>query len=553
MEEYISRDKFSFNVVAESASRILSFAGGLLSSAVLYRSIGWSWSTADYTAVKMVSSASQMLLPLVLLGFSGALTRYVAASSNDRRKVGQGLGNSLVIVTFAYIATATLSSLFGLDRALIASGLDVQLPADETRLLWFFVMLSLLPSGYLSIARAAFAGVQKMKRGLTTEIVYNSIRIASLVILYAYQLVMVLTILWLNLLLTVIACVLALRILATEMKRNSVPWCFRPSSAVIGSLAGLAGVFLVSTVVQAIFDYGMVILVGMFGADEDVANFSIARATSLTVMQIVTSPLGVLAPNLALEYAAGSRGNLERKFKEAYRMMVPTLSFTAAALFAFSQPILRVVYGAAGVSAVPFLRLLSMNPIFMVVPAIYLYILLAADDRRGLLLSSILQGAIQVGWVMLMAPLIGVIAVALIWIPYVPFFFLQHWYTKKYHSVTMDLQTVAGGIGMGLFFLVVMYAVVTALEPIVAVASIPNIVEAMLVGLMAIPFWYLFIAVGTATKVVNRRDLENISKVLKVIPPAWWVSRPLVTRLMKVAEQREAGLTAPSPATEDAS
>jgi len=537
MDEYISRDVFSLNVVAESFSRLLSFAGGVLSSMVLYRSISWSWSVEDYATIKVLVSAGQVLLPIALLGFSGALTRYVAAHSNDRVSLGRTIGNSILVVTIAFVGTALFSTFFGLDQVLVLYVLKYPLEVEALKLYWFFVLITLLPTAYLSLAKAAFTGIQQMKRGLVTETVYNSVRIVILLLLFSQRLVAIISILWLNLGLAVLASLLAFGILSREMKRNAVPWLFRPSMRIIRGLAGLSAVFLVGTLVQANFDYVTVLWMSYFGTPDDVASFSIAKAVSQTVLQVVTSPIGVLAPILTMEYALGRRANLERKFMEGYRMIIPTLAFAGAVQFAFAFPILRILFGWQVSRATYFLQLLSFNSVFAIVPAIYSYIYLAADDRKGLLMASVLQGLIQTVWIVLMAPVIGVAAIAMIWVPYIPFFFVQHEYSRRKHGITMRLSTVAGGIAIGLVFLVLMSITAMFVNPILATLPVPQIVQAAVLASIAVPFWYLFIAAGTLLKVLTRVDLENMVKVLKVIPPAWWVSKPIITWLIAVSER----------------
>ena len=71
--------------------------------------------------------------------------------------------------------------------------------------------------------------------------------------------------------------------------------------------------------------------------------------------------------------------------------------------------------------------------------------------------------------------------------------------------------------------------------PVVEQLGFINFVNAAIVGLLVIPFWYLFIAVAAMVRLVNARDIANIESVLKIIPPAWWVSKPIMSRIARLA------------------
>jgi hypothetical protein len=64
-----------------------------------------------------------------------------------------------------------------------------------------------------------------------------------------------------------------------------------------------------------------------------------------------------------------------------------------------------------------------------------------------------------------------------------------------------------------------------------------NLVQAAIVCLAVIPFWYLFISVSTYLRLVNETDLKNMESVLRIVPPAWWFSRPLILRLQDKARK----------------
>ena len=99
-EKPISRDRYSLNVVAESVSRALTFLSGLLSTTLLWRSVAaGSWTLDEYGAVKVLTNVNQLLLPIILLGLNGATLKVVAEYSSNRKKLGQTIGNAVLIIT----------------------------------------------------------------------------------------------------------------------------------------------------------------------------------------------------------------------------------------------------------------------------------------------------------------------------------------------------------------------------------------------------------------------------------------------------------------------
>lgn len=538
-EQSIARDRYTLNVVAESFSRALSFIGGLVSTTILWRSVaGGSWTTDDYGILKILANVNQILLPLILLGFTGAVVKVVAEYSSDKRNLGRVIGFAAVMITLAYLVTAVVSVIFDLDVLILGAGISA-VDSESLRLYWLLVIVTLLPTAYLRLAKSAFSGIQQMKRTLVVDITYNLIRTLTLIYLYFGKLVSIESILVMNLVLGLLASTMAVGLLTKEMRKNEIEWGFRPGREIVRKLGRLASVFLVSALVAANLNNITILWVNAYGTLGDVGLFSIAQGITLTVRMILGAPLVVMGPNLTTEYARGRLDQVERKFREGYRMIVPTYAFAFASIFAFATPILRVIYGADSIAATPFLQLLSFNVIFVVIPGIYTYLYLAADDVRGLFYSSMLQVVIQTLWIVLMAPLIGVIAIASVWVVYIPVLFVQDWYAKSRHGVGANLRQVGAVIVLGVIFAGSMHLCVKWIEFLVEYLPIINLVQAAIVCLTVIPFWYLFISVLTHLRLVNETDLKNMESVLRIVPPAWWFSRPLILRLQ--AKARKSG------------
>jgi O-antigen/teichoic acid export membrane protein len=538
-EDAIARDRYSLNVVAESISRALSFIGGLVSTTILWRSVAaGSWTVDDYSILKVLANVNQILLPIVLLGITGAATRVIAEYTSNRQKLGQTIGVSILIILLSYVVIAFLSVFFDLDVLLLgdqSQAVDVA----SLRLFWLTVIVTLLPTAILRIIKASFSGMQLMKRTLYIDIIYNLLRTSLLIGFFFTRLVTIFNILLMNLLLGVMASVMAITLLHREMRKNDIPWGFGLDIEMLRKLSRLAAVFLVSSMVAASLNNLTVLWVEELGGLGDVGFFSIAQGITLTVRMILGAPIVALGPNLAMEYARGRMNEVERKFREAYRMMIPTYSFAFAVMVAFATPILRVIYGADSIGATLYLQLLAFNVIFVVIPGVYVYLYLAADNARGLFYSSVVQVFLQNAWILVMGMFWGVIAVATVWMIYIPFFFVQHFYARRVHGIFMDLRIVGSRIALGVVFAAGMTVFVELIQPMIHFIPTIGIVQAAIVCAFAIPFWYIYITVSVLIGHTNKMDLENMMSVLRIIPPAWWVTKPLIAKLIDHASRME--------------
>jgi len=535
----IARDRYSLNMVAESISRALSFIGGLISTTILWRSVAaGSWTVNEYGVLKVLANANQILLPIVLLGITGAVTRVIAEYTSDREKLGQTIGVSMVIILLSYIVISFVSIFLEMDVLLLGDQSQV-VDATSLRLFWLTVIVTLFPTAILRIIKAAFSGMQLTKRTLYVDIAYNLLRTGMLFVFFFSQLVTITNILLMNLVLGVMASAMAFVLLHREMKKNEIPWGFGFNIEVLRKLSRLSAVFLLSSLVTASLNNVTVLWVEELGGLGDVGLFSIAQGITLTARMILGAPIVALGPNLAMEYARGRMNEVERKFKEAYRMMIPTYSFAFAVLVAFASPILRVVYGADSLGATLYLQLLAFNIIFVVIPGVYVYIYLAADNARGLFYSSILQVFLQNAWIIVVGQFWGVIAIATVWMIYIPFFIIQHNYSKRVHGISMDLKVVASRITLGIIFAIGMTFLVEFIQPIANLIPTIGIIHAIIVCSLIIPLWYFYISVSVLIGHTNKMDLENLISVLQIIPPAWWVTKPLITKLIEHASKRE--------------
>ncbi|MFW9963998.1 MAG: lipopolysaccharide biosynthesis protein [Candidatus Sifarchaeia archaeon] len=537
-ENKIDRDRYSINLVAESVSRVLSFVGGLISTVILWRSINAGfWTTDEYGIIKVLSNANAALLPLVLLGINGAIVRVSAEYSTDQKKIGRVVGLGILLITVTYLITSLTTIFFGLDQVLLVSALDVGVGIDELRYYWFLVLITMLPTAYLRISKSVFSGLQQSKRTTYIDILYSSTRIFFLLLFFISGFISINFVLLLNLGLALLAGSAAIFQLAYLMRGAGIKWDFTPEKSILRKMGRLAAVGLATSLVAAVSDNVTVLWINSYGTLTDVGFFSIAQGISLTARMVLASSMATLVPNLTYEFEFGRIDRVKTKFREACRMTVPSYTFMFAVLFAFASHILRVMYGADSSGAGIFLQVLSFNLSLMTVPGIYTSLFLVLDNLKAMIYASTLQVIFTILWVVIFTPIIGIIAIAMIWVVYVPYFVIVHQYAKRKHDITMQMSNTIGSILLGFVFAVLMYYTQLFVHPFIQSLNLLNIIDAMIVISLVIPFWYFFIAIATVTGLLYKKDLANIESVFRIIRPAWWISKPIIQKLATIAKE----------------
>ncbi|GAH13198.1 unnamed protein product, partial [marine sediment metagenome] len=173
-EQGMAKDRYSLNVVAVSISRTLSLIGGLVSSTILFRAILISWTYNDYATIKVLTNAASILSLILLMGLPSTLSRVVAEFSNDKEKLGQSITISIVFVTFTFIATFILVTVFGMQSLLLRDEILGSISNAELQIYWLLAVALLMPDAYLKLGKSAFKGVQQLRRSLYVDIVSRS-------------------------------------------------------------------------------------------------------------------------------------------------------------------------------------------------------------------------------------------------------------------------------------------------------------------------------------------------------------------------------------------
>ena len=537
----MAKDRYSLNVVAVSISRTLSLIGGLVSSTILFRAILISWTYNDYATIKVLTNAASILSLILLMGLPSTLSRVVAEFSNDKEKLGQSITISIVFVTFTFIATFILVIVFGMQSLLLRDEILGSISNAELQIYWLLAVALLLPDAYLKLGKSAFKGVQQLRRSLYVDIVYNILRISALLLLFFQQMITLFTILSINLILSVISASTILYMLMIQMKRNGIPFRLKPSKKVVERIRKFAILFINASAVTAVYNFLSLIWLSNLSTTTsiDVSYFAIAQSLTITISSILLAPLWVMTPNLTSEFYHGTREKLISRFKDVYRTMVPLLGFAFLGLFAFSFVILRVLYGYEGVGAQTFLQIMSFNVIFVIIVQFYLSLHLAMDDGRAFLGTNTLLAIAQVVWIAFLSPVLGVHSITALWVVYIPVFMIQHFYSKRKHKIWLNLAYLIKGFIISLVLALGSWMLVENTYIILSNLIPYNIFAAGVSALLAIPLWMMYMILMIYFDIIDRQELDGFEKVLRIIPPAWWLSKPFITRLQKASDKTE--------------
>lgn len=550
----MQRDSISLNLLTESAARFTVYVSGIVSSSILYRAINGSygslWTEADYAYVRIMTSWHAIFLAVVLFGLSTAVIKTVSQYSHNRDAVGSIILATLPIITLMFGLVAVVTVVFPGSWFLVDSDPAAQL---EMRLLWPILLVSLAPSVLMRLMSSAFSGLQRMKRNLAVEIVYNGSRIAVLLGLFLLNLITITNVLYTFLLSTAAGCVVALAIFRSEAKREGLRLTRRFWPEISRPLLHLAAVFVVLMLVNEFFTAATTVLVSIFGSTEDVARFSISQNLVISVRALLYAPFAVLLPNLAGLYSRGGLPETKKRFDESNRIILPTLVFSAIVMITFGEAMIGTIFGLKGIattggaSAYEFLAILSVSVIVIPIAGIYSNMLTALGEIRLLLGVGIFSVVVQSIWIILMQPVYGVIVIAFSWVGALPVPFVYHYYCGKKLHLTIERTTLARGLIVGIIFIPVSYlAWLTAVGvsqalafwiPIFASTTVSSIFRLAFI----VPLWYVFIGLTMAARLMTIEDVGNLKRVLRKIPPAWWVSKPILELITRWAGHHEEG------------
>ena len=549
----IRRDTISFNVVIESLSRMLVFVGGLVSSALLVRAISMNqWTTPDYSHLRVLMNWNQILTVVVILGLSTAIIKLVSEYSHDRDKIGTVLAISFVTMTLTFLVVS-FATLFLTEQMAQAFGFlvgETQTITNELRALWIIVLISILPSAYLIASKSAFSGIQRMRRTLIIDIIYNLSRVIILLILFLMNSITILNVLYMYLAITSIGFISAGFLIRREFRAENIRLSLTGWRMVITPLFRISLVFAALAFIAAFFNSIIPLFVDFYGTDFDMARYSTASNISQTLRGFLYAPFAVLLPNISQLSARKDDREIRERFQASNRVIVPTLIFAFGILFAFAESMLGTLYGVwaldttQGISAAQFLMILSPSLLIISISGIYTNILTALNRMTPILIIGVIGVVFQILWIILLQPYYGVIAIAFSWVIYIPTLMTYHLYSRKYLKLNLAKGFIARSVALTCIFIVIAIATVQLARATVNILSFISLFQYTTIRsgtevLFIIPLWYLFLGLALACRIMGASDLENLKNVLRKIPPAWWVSKPFIAILDRYAARLE--------------
>ncbi len=546
----------SLNVIAESLSRVTVLLSGLITSALLFQATEQSWSLADYGYLKTLMYWDSILNVFIMVGLGTAVVKSVSDSIQRPQSVGAAITMSLVAVTATTLAVSLLTvPLAELTGFLSLPSQPPEITA-QLRALWILVVISILPGAYMTIAMSTFTGLQRTKRSLAANTVYNAGRVILILILFVYGMITITFVLYVYVLTAVLGFAVAALMLRQDLRQAGISLTLHGWGSVSGPLIRLSSVLFVLATLSLFGNFVSPLLVGVIGTVEELAVYDVGYRTMTTIKQFVYAPLAILLPNLSSMYSRGEHSQMKERFNESIRIIVPFLVFAVLVCFFFGEAILTSVYGARadvtvnGMSPVSFFVLMAPAFLLGTVSGLYNTVLNAATRLKPLFIIGLTTTVMQIVWVALMTPYLGVVAIALLWVALIPAILMSHLYSVRDTGLSIPRVFLLRLALLSL--LLVPLTWLTSLAASYAVSSVSwlpflsvNRLAALCNLAFAVPLWYAFIALCLLTGAMTGADLDNLRKFLKRIPPAWWISKPLLGFIEKTMAR-----TVENPSTE---
>ena len=543
----VSSDSFSLNVLSESLSRAILLISGIVSSALLYRAIDISWSISDYANLKVLTYTNQVLSIIILAGLTSAVIRSVSQNVHKKNRIGSIIIISFGVITFCFLAVA-FTTTFLAEPILFLVG---ETPAETAllRSLWIIVLLSMLPSAYLQIIRCVFTGLQRIKRILLIDVIYNLSRISILVYFFINTLITIENVLYMYLFTTVFGFMLALTIMYRELRKEQIVLRVKGWREISKPLFEIAGVMLAVSLISSFGNFVAPLLVNYFGTPTNMARYSIAQSMFTTIKSFLYAPFAVLLPNLAGMTARNEHDELKKRFEESNRIIIPTLIFATCTTISFGEFMLGMLYGGKGIdssnglSAATFLIVLAPGLFTAPLSGIYSNLLFAFGKVKAMLGFGVLQVILQISWIVFLQPHYGVVVIAFLWVIGIPIFFLYHYYSKNSFNLFIKRNYFGKSFFViGIYFIITIVLSNIGLYVVNLLSFLPlfdtTTIRSFAVLAFAVPLWYIFIVLCLIFGLMDLSDLNNLKKFLKKIPPLWWVTKLFLNRIEEYLRRR---------------
>lgn len=529
------QDRLSTNVISEGLSRTLSLVAGLASSVILVRSIDSSssvWTEAHYNSLRYLTALGSILMPIILIGFTTAIIKVISEHSGDEERLPEIISFSFVAVTVAYVIVLIVTTVFGESIGWLSFRPDL-------KIYWVLVIVMILPSAYLRLIRSIFSGFQRMKLTLIADTVYNSMRLVLLLYLYLTNSFSIPSMLWLVIIYTSSGLIFAIGLVVSELHRRHILRFKWPSREIIKPIATVGSTFLVLSLLSANVNQVPIIFADIYKANSlEYLSFNISQSITFTIRSILMAPVAILLPNLTLLMRASGFEEVRERFNQFARILMPIFLFASLMVYVYGYAILGALYGTERLVAFLFLQAFSIGLFVVGLTNIYSSLITSMGRMRVLLVLGCAQAIIQITWIIVLAPVFGIIAIAYWWVTFIPLYLMQHYYCRTRFKVTIRAKLVARALVIGFVFLGFAFLTSESFKTILLLVPLHDEIYYIAILALAIPLWYIFLTFCMIGGLMNRTDMQNLAHFLRRIPPAWWVSRPFISRIERIERKR---------------
>jgi O-antigen/teichoic acid export membrane protein len=458
-----------------------------------------------------------------------AVIKIVSEYDNEKERITEIVTFAFSLIIGIYIVTILLTWIFGDSIGWLAIRPDL-------KVYWILVLISLLPISLFQLSSAVFSGLQRMKFNLVSNSVYNAVRLVLLVYLFVSEGFSISSMMWVIILFTISGTVCALTLLFREMKRRNLLRLSFPSSTLVRYIMSIGATFVILSLLSANVNQVPIVFADLFKASEaEYLNFNVSQSITMTLRQILMAPVAVLMPNLSLIMSSKGIADVRKRFNEIGRILMPTYLFASVVVYVFGYAFLGVLYGNEYAIAAPFLQAFSFNIFVAGLTNIYSILITSMGRMKALVLMGVSQALIQTIWILILAPIFGIIIIAYWWVTFIPLYLIQHYYTRTRFQVTIRARLILRSLVVGVATFII--GLVTSEFVKGALSFLPFITNELyyLVILSSIvPLWYVFLALSVLGGLIDRNDIANLSKFFRRIPPLWWISKPILGRIQKL-------------------
>ncbi len=408
--------RFAENVVAESVTILIVFLFGIASSILIVRGLPQAPIFEFYYYV-LVFSWVNILIPLCVLGMDVALQKHLPELIADRYHT---LGGSIVAaVAWPILLGFALVPLAGLSIVLYSqqAGFPIQV-----HLVLAIAILTVPLTAVSMVLQGAFRGMQKMRYVTFAMALYHALYVSGLVFLFLTGMMNLATVLWTNILVSIVTIAYEVYILLTLLQRDRERYIQSQPAAWHRRLAATAVPALVLALLGALFLYAPLLIVNTYRTSDVLFGaLGLALGIAVWIQQGLGAPYRVLIPRTSSDIVRNAWSTIVRYVRRAWKLGILLSAFIVVVAVFYAAPVFIVMFGEEGVVAFPFFILMAGSFIIYPLTVMFADALIGAGRIKSVLIINGAWTCVAVGVLWFVAPIGREIVVALIWLLGIPF------------------------------------------------------------------------------------------------------------------------------------